>query len=158
MTHRSCSAGRKREAHRKSKDPPAQRSLTADQCWIAKTARDQNNHEGDRNGRPMLNAAPQSDRAPGPPTSPAEIPNPLKQLSLGQLGKRTSMKWRTHPSDALPLWVAEMDVQLAPSVSAALPQAIDIGDTGYPAGSDHGPRLDDLVGRLRRPLDEEGTQ
>lgn len=86
----------------------------------------------------MLNAAPHSDRHPGPPTSPAEIPNPLEQLSLDQLGKRTSMKWRTHPSDALPLWVAEMDVQLAPSVSAALRQAIDTGDTGYPAGAEPG--------------------
>lgn len=47
------------------------------------------------------------------------------------------MKWRTHPSDALPLWVAEMDVQLAPPISAALREAIDTGDTGYPAGSDH---------------------
>lgn len=45
------------------------------------------------------------------------------------------MKWRTHPDDVLPLWVAEMDVLLAPAVRAAIQQAIDIGDTGYPAGT-----------------------
>lgn len=64
------------------------------------------------------------------------IGNPLEELSLEQLRQRTSMKWRTHPSDVLPLWVAEMDVRLAPPVSEALHQAIDAGDTGYPAGTE----------------------
>ena len=41
------------------------------------------------------------------------LDNPLEQLSLEQLQQRTSMKWRTHPADVLPLWVAEMDVLLA---------------------------------------------
>src|SRR5689334_20641767 len=44
------------------------------------------------------------------------------------------MKWRAHPADVLPLWVAEMDVQLAPTIADALRTAIDNGDTGYPAG------------------------
>ncbi|WP_420715920.1 MalY/PatB family protein [Mycobacterium sp. 663a-19] len=44
------------------------------------------------------------------------------------------MKWRAHPADVLPLWVAEMDVMLAPTVADALRTAIDNGDTGYPAG------------------------
>ncbi|MCV6966746.1 cystathionine beta-lyase [Mycobacterium intermedium] len=44
------------------------------------------------------------------------------------------MKWRRHPADVLPLWVAEMDVRLAPTVAAALHRAIDDGDTGYPHG------------------------
>ncbi|MCW7941362.1 cystathionine beta-lyase [Streptomyces hygroscopicus] len=61
--------------------------------------------------------------------------DPLVQLSLEQLRKRTSMKWRTHPEDVLPLWVAEMDVPLAPAIVAALHTAIDLGDTGYPYGS-----------------------
>ncbi|MET3936956.1 cystathionine beta-lyase [Arthrobacter sp. OAP107] len=64
------------------------------------------------------------------------IGNPLEELSLEQLRQRTSMKWRTHPSDVLPLWVAEMDVRLAPPVSEALHHAIDAGDTGYPAGTE----------------------
>lgn len=45
------------------------------------------------------------------------------------------MKWRAHPEDVLPLWVAEMDVNLAPAVAEALRRAIDIGDTGYPYGT-----------------------
>ncbi len=61
--------------------------------------------------------------------------NPLVQLSLEDLRERTSMKWRAHPPDVLPLWVAEMDVPLAAPVVAALKEAIDRGDTGYPGGS-----------------------
>lgn len=61
--------------------------------------------------------------------------NPLEELSLEQLRQRTSIKWRAHPSDVLPLWVAEMDVRLAPAVADALHRAIDAGDTGYPAGT-----------------------
>jgi cystathionine beta-lyase len=45
------------------------------------------------------------------------------------------MKWRAHPADVLPLWVAEMDVKLAPTVADALRTAIDNGDTGYPSGT-----------------------
>lgn len=70
------------------------------------------------------------------PTSDGAIPwNPLEELSLEQLRQRTSIKWRAHPSDVLPLWVAEMDVMLAPAVADALRRAIDAGDTGYPAGT-----------------------
>ena len=54
---------------------------------------------------------------------------------MPQLRLRTSMKWRAHPADVLPLWVAEMDVNLAPTVASALRQAIDNGDTGYPCGT-----------------------
>jgi cysteine-S-conjugate beta-lyase len=61
--------------------------------------------------------------------------NPLEELTLQQLRLRTSMKWRAHPTDVLPLWVAEMDVNLPPTVADALRRAIDIGDTGYPSGT-----------------------
>lgn len=61
--------------------------------------------------------------------------NPLEELTLEQLRLRTSMKWRMHPADVLPLWVAEMDVNLAPTVAEALRRAIDNGDTGYPCGT-----------------------
>lgn len=61
--------------------------------------------------------------------------NPLEELTLRQLRLRTSMKWRAHPADVLPLWVAEMDVNLAPTVADALRRAVDIGDTGYPYGT-----------------------
>ncbi|ORJ64051.1 cystathionine beta-lyase [Mycobacterium simiae] len=61
--------------------------------------------------------------------------NPLDELTLQQLRRRTSMKWRAHPADVLPLWVAEMDVNLPPTVAETLRAAIDIGDTGYPSGT-----------------------
>jgi cystathionine beta-lyase len=61
--------------------------------------------------------------------------NPLEELTLQQLQLRTSMKWRAHPADVLPLWVAEMDVKLPPTVADALRTAIDLGDTGYPSGT-----------------------
>lgn len=45
------------------------------------------------------------------------------------------MKWRAYPADILPLWVAEMDVNLAPTVASAIHSAVDRGDTGYPHGT-----------------------
>ena len=62
------------------------------------------------------------------------VANPLEQLTLDQLRTRTSMKWTAYPADVLPLWVAEMDVLLAPAVADAVHQAIAAGDTGYPSG------------------------
>ena len=45
--------------------------------------------------------------------------------------RRRSSKWVAHPPDVLPVFVAEMDVALAPPVRAALAEAIELGDTGY---------------------------
>lgn len=64
----------------------------------------------------------------------AVVVNPLEQLTLAQLRTRTSIKWTTHAVDVLPLWVAEMDVLLAPAVADTLHRAIAAGDTGYPSG------------------------
>jgi cysteine-S-conjugate beta-lyase len=69
------------------------------------------------------------------PHDPSGEPNPLSALSLDRLRRRTSMKWRTYPADVLPLWVAEMDVPLAGPVVTALTRALELGDTGYPAGT-----------------------
>lgn len=63
------------------------------------------------------------------------IPNPLEQLSLKQLRKRSSMKWKAYPEDVLPLWVAEMDVMPAEPIARAIKDAVDLGDTGYPSGT-----------------------
>jgi cystathionine beta-lyase len=69
------------------------------------------------------------------PTHPNHpLSNPLEQLTIDQLRSRTSMKWTTHPADVLPLWVAEMDVLLAPPVARTVHAAIAAGDTGYPSG------------------------
>ncbi|MDN3296804.1 aminotransferase class I/II-fold pyridoxal phosphate-dependent enzyme [Streptomyces ficellus] len=62
-------------------------------------------------------------------------PNPLRRLTLEQLRRRTSVKWRAYPEDVLPLWVAEMDVPLAEPVARAITEAVERGDTGYPAGT-----------------------
>ncbi|MFF4112973.1 MalY/PatB family protein [Streptomyces sp. NPDC001714] len=69
-----------------------------------------------------------------PQENPGE-PNPLRALTLDRLRCRTSMKWRTYPADVLPVWVAEMDVPLAPAVVRAVTDAMELGDTGYPAGT-----------------------
>lgn len=72
-------------------------------------------------------------------------PSPLTQLSLDELRERTSMKWRAHPEDVLPLWVAEMDVPLAPAIVTALTEAIARGDTGYPAGHGYAAAVRDFA-------------
>jgi cysteine-S-conjugate beta-lyase len=53
------------------------------------------------------------------------------EISLAQLRRRQSAKWRAFPADVLPSFVAEMDFSLAPAVANALISAVDDGDTGY---------------------------
>jgi cystathionine beta-lyase len=65
------------------------------------------------------------------------MPNPFDQLSLDQLRRRTSVKWRAYSADVLPLFVAEMDLPLARPVRQALYAALERGDTGYPIGDDY---------------------
>lgn len=67
-------------------------------------------------------------------TTHEAVANPLTDLDLGRLRRRTSAKWRYYPEDVLPLWVAEMDVDLAPAIREAVVEALDLGDTGYPFG------------------------
>ncbi|SCG64777.1 cystathione beta-lyase [Micromonospora echinaurantiaca] len=75
--------------------------------------------------------------------SPAH--NPLTVLTLAELRRRTSVKWRLHPPDVLPLWVAEMDVPLAPVVADTLRRAVDLGDTGYPHGTGYAEALGEFA-------------
>ncbi|PJE98103.1 cystathionine beta-lyase [Streptomyces carminius] len=60
---------------------------------------------------------------------------------MAELRRRTSAKWRAHPEDVLPLWVAEMDVPLAEPVARALTETVALGDTGYPAGTGYAEAL-----------------
>ncbi|WP_406335687.1 MalY/PatB family protein [Streptomyces sp. NBC_00203] len=76
-----------------------------------------------------------------PDVAEAGRTDPLVQLSLEQLRQRTSMKWRAHPEDVLPLWVAEMDVPMAPPIAEVLRTAIDLGDTGYAYGTGYAEAL-----------------
>ncbi len=57
--------------------------------------------------------------------------NGFEDLDLGRLRRRRSEKWRAHPPDVLPAFVAEMDYDLAEPVLAALRAAIDLSDCGY---------------------------
>ncbi|RKN45523.1 MalY/PatB family protein [Micromonospora endolithica] len=87
----------------------------------------------------MAGSAPSAD---GSPTQ-----NPLTRLTLDELRQRTSVKWRLHPPDVLPLWVAEMDVPLAPAVADALRRAVDLGDTGYAHGTAYAEALAEFAAR-----------
>lgn len=71
--------------------------------------------------------------------------NPLEQLSLTDLRRRTSAKWQWYGPDVLPLWVAEMDVPLAEPIAQALREAIATGDTGYPTGTGFAEALDEFA-------------
>ena len=72
------------------------------------------------------------------PADPLELP-------LDRLRRRTSIKWRLFGPDVLPLWVAEMDVDLAPAIADALRSAIDEGDTGYATGEGYVGALADVA-------------
>jgi cystathionine beta-lyase len=63
---------------------------------------------------------------------------PFTTFSLEQLRTRTSAKWQHYGPDVLPLWVAEMDVPIAPSVIEAVNAALVSGDTGYAVGDAYG--------------------
>jgi bifunctional pyridoxal-dependent enzyme with beta-cystathionase and maltose regulon repressor activities len=53
------------------------------------------------------------------------------EVSLTELRRRRSYKWRAFPDDILPAFVAEMDFPLAPPVAAAIVDAVALGDAGY---------------------------
>jgi cysteine-S-conjugate beta-lyase len=58
--------------------------------------------------------------------------NPLAVLTLEELRRRRSEKWRRYPPDVLPVWVAEMDTPLAEPIRTVLHEAVELGDSGYP--------------------------
>ncbi len=59
----------------------------------------------------------------------------VEKVSLTELRRRRSAKWRTYPLDVLPLPVAEMDFPIAGPVAEALHAAIDRSDLGYASPS-----------------------
>ena len=61
---------------------------------------------------------------------------PFEALTPELLGrKRTSLKWTRFPADVLPLFVAEMDFELAPRIRETLIERIQASDTGYLDGA-----------------------
>ncbi|RKN35718.1 MalY/PatB family protein [Micromonospora musae] len=83
--------------------------------------------------------------SPAPDAEGFDARNPLTSLTLAELRQRTSVKWRLHPPDVLPLWVAEQDTPLAPPVADALRRAIDLGDTGYSHGTQYAEALGEFA-------------
>ncbi|WP_223586330.1 MalY/PatB family protein [Microbacterium sp. OVT16B] len=77
----------------------------------------------------------------------------VEALPLSELRERTSEKWREYPADVLPLFVAETDFPLAPTVQAALQRAIETGDTGYIAS--RGPLAETFAAFAKRRFDWE---
>lgn len=75
--------------------------------------------------------------------------SPFDSLSLGELRRRRSSKWRDRPPNGLPAWVAESDFPLAPHVKQALVDAVELGDTGYSAVA-AGELADAFAGFARR--------
>jgi cystathionine beta-lyase len=61
--------------------------------------------------------------------------NPVSAAPLDVLRTRTIEKWNEHPTDVLPMFVAEMDYPLAGPIQRTLHEAIDRGDTGYVSSS-----------------------
>jgi len=57
-------------------------------------------------------------------------------LSPDELRARTGGKWRMHPSDVLPAFVAEMDFRVAPAIQDAIRDFVDRGDYGYGQSTD----------------------
>lgn len=73
--------------------------------------------------------------------------HPLHELTLEDLRRRTSVKWREYDYDVLPLWVAEMDVRLAEPIARAVTQAVAEGDTGYPHGNGYAEAFADFAAK-----------
>lgn len=71
-------------------------------------------------------------------------------VPLERLRERTSAKWRHYAPDVLPLWVAEMDVDLAEPIREALERALRDGDTGYPGSA---PYIEAFAGFASRTMD-----
>ena len=54
---------------------------------------------------------------------------------LDALRKRTSVKWTAYPDDVLPMFIAEMDFELAPVVADAIIAQVRASDLGYAGDS-----------------------
>lgn len=61
-------------------------------------------------------------------------PIDFDELDIRRLQQRRSAKWRFHPRDVLPAWVAEMDYPIAAPIQAELRRFTENGDAGYPLG------------------------
>ncbi len=81
------------------------------------------------------------------PSTETTVSDPLSTLSLTELRERTSAKWRRYDPDVLPLWVAEMDVELAAPIREVLERAVATGDMGYASGTAYTEALSSFASR-----------
>jgi cystathionine beta-lyase len=58
----------------------------------------------------------------------------LGTCSLPELRQRTSYKWRAYPPDVLPVFVAEMDFDLAEPIIRVVAESMARGECGYASG------------------------
>ncbi len=65
------------------------------------------------------------------------VDNPFARYGVADLVGRRTLKWQAYPPGVLPLWVAEMDTDLAPPVRDAVIAAVAAGEAGYPSGRDY---------------------
>lgn len=80
------------------------------------------------------------------------MPSPFDDISPEQLRHADSFKWTRYPADVLPLWVADMDFPIAPSIAKALQDRL-ARPIGYQAI-----RTDpDLLDLLRDKLHRDGV-
>ena len=60
--------------------------------------------------------------------------NPFARYTFADLVGRRTLKWQAYPPEVIPMWVAEMDTDLAEPVRDAVIDAARRGEVGYPAG------------------------
>jgi cystathionine beta-lyase len=87
-----------------------------------------------RAGGPRLDAAPAAIEAAIAAAEAALRHPPYDFDAVDPAVRRTSRgeKWTTYPSEALPLWVADMDFAVAEPIRRVLQRAVDTSDLGYP--------------------------
>ena len=73
----------------------------------------------------------------GPVSQNGAVDNPFARYGVADLVGRRTLKWQAYPRDVLPLWVAEMDTDLAEPVRDAMITAVARGEVGYPSGRDY---------------------
>jgi cystathionine beta-lyase len=73
----------------------------------------------------------------GPVSQNGAVDNPFARYGVADLVGRRTLKWQAYPRDVLPLWIAEMDTDLAEPVRDAVISAVGRGEVGYPSGRDY---------------------
>ena len=70
-------------------------------------------------------------------------------LTADQLRAREGVKWRRHPADVLPAFVADMDFAVSPAIRESLERLVERDDTGYGPMEDEQRLGDAFTSRMR---------